>query len=103
MEETVKIGANVSLTNLLELFETVQEDSLPYFPVFALHLRQVATNTIRNVSYFLLLLKQIYLAQFSTTESTQCPFQNIENKTSKEIDTKTTFKHRPNLLTIMQQ
>ncbi|XP_025087515.1 xanthine dehydrogenase-like [Pomacea canaliculata] len=62
MEETVKIGANVSLTNLLELFETVQEDSLPYFPAFALHLRQVATNTIRNSGSWAgsLMLKHIH-------------------------------------------
>ena len=47
----VTVGANVSFTNLLELFENNTDDpTLPYFAPFARHMKLVATQSVRNVS-----------------------------------------------------
>lgn len=48
------------------------------------------------VDIILLLLKQIYIAQFSTAVDSMC---FTEQNTSKQIDTKTLFKQRQDLLT----
>ncbi|XP_076451139.1 uncharacterized protein LOC143287015 isoform X2 [Babylonia areolata] len=51
-DPTIVLGANLSLSNLLELFERAGTDpSLQaYFPDFAAHMKQVASNPIRNVA-----------------------------------------------------
>lgn len=50
-DDAVTFGANLTLTNLLELFEKhAQEASLSYFKVFADHMKLVATHSVRNIA-----------------------------------------------------
>ena len=51
-DPVIVLGANLSLSNLLELFERVSTDpaTRAYFPDFAAHMKQVGSNSIRNVS-----------------------------------------------------
>ncbi|KAK7486654.1 hypothetical protein BaRGS_00022055, partial [Batillaria attramentaria] len=47
----VTFGANLTLTNLLELFEkNAGLSPVPYFQVFADHMKQVATHSVRNIA-----------------------------------------------------
>ncbi|XP_070198779.1 xanthine dehydrogenase/oxidase-like [Littorina saxatilis] len=49
---SVVVGANLSLTNLREMFERHASDpsTVTYFPDFARHVKQVASNSVRNLA-----------------------------------------------------
>ncbi|XP_076471897.1 xanthine dehydrogenase-like [Babylonia areolata] len=51
MGEAIDLGANISLASLLELFEeNAANPHLPYFAAFARHMKQVASNSVRNLA-----------------------------------------------------
>ncbi|KAK7099380.1 uncharacterized protein [Littorina saxatilis] len=51
-DPVIVLGANLSFSNLLELFERMGTDpaTKAYFPDFTKHMKQVASNSIRNVA-----------------------------------------------------
>lgn len=49
----ISLGANLTLTNLKELFESMDDPSLPYSKDFARHLQYVTSTSVRNVSRFI--------------------------------------------------
>nr|KAG5688435.1 hypothetical protein BaRGS_001852 [Batillaria attramentaria] len=50
LDQSIILGANLSLGNLIELFERSDPSAQSYFPVLADHLKKVATNTVRSLA-----------------------------------------------------
>ncbi|BFZ04913.1 hypothetical protein BsWGS_07952 [Bradybaena similaris] len=48
-QDHIILGANLTLTNLKELFESIDDPSLPYTKDFARHLQYVTSTSVRNL------------------------------------------------------
>lgn len=55
----INLGANLTLTNLKDLFETIDDPGVMYGKEFSNHIQYISSTGIRNVSYLCHLLQHI--------------------------------------------